>query len=62
MCAKYDTYRDGPQYLPWGALFTMVAVLLVTFFVVYFENRAAEPVAKLPEYKIEPQTTITARP
>jgi predicted Abi (CAAX) family protease len=46
----------------WSMVFVLVAALAVSFLVLMFR---AEPVAEptiLPEYKIEPQVTLTARP
>lgn len=40
----------------------LTAVFLTLGMMLYIENRGAAPVAEVPEYKIEPQTTLTARP
>lgn len=43
--------------------FICLSVFLFTIvLMVYLVERADAPVAKLPEYKMEPVTTITARP
>lgn len=63
MCAKADYWSEQDVIL-WRLVFAITLFLVIlTALIVYFNSRGvADPVAPLPEYKIEPQTTLTARP
>lgn len=61
--AKAD-YWSEQDIIMWRLVFAItlfLAILMALF--VYFNSRGvADPVAPLPEFKVEPVTTITARP
>ena len=63
MCAKAD-YWSEQDVIMWRLVFAITFFLaILATLVVYFNNRgAADPVAELPEWKVEPTTTISARP
>lgn len=58
--AKADYWSEQDVIL-WRLVFAIALFLaILTALLVYFNNRT--PVAELPEWKVEPTTTITARP
>lgn len=62
MFAKAD-YWSEQDIILWRLVFTITLVLAIfTALFFYFNFRGAVPVAEVPDYKIEPQTTLTAKP
>lgn len=58
--AKADYWSEHDVRLGRLMFALSLVIVLFTIFLVVMNNRYAAPVA--PEYKIEPVTTITARP